>query len=121
MKTLTVLCNLVLFGFTCLVLVTDGTPTQAVYAFLGLLLLLVPIFTVAAILRSTRKPSWGLPGIIGNIVLLAFGCWAFVDQYPHPDEEGFVAYVVLMALTPVLSVVWFLRTGHGSRRLQAHV
>lgn len=26
-----------------------------------------------------------------NFVLLGFTCWAFVDQYPHPSEEGLVA------------------------------
>jgi len=119
MKTLTVLCNAALFGFTCLVLMTDGAPTQAIYILFALLLLLVPIFTVIAVVASAWRTPLGPIAMVCNIVLLAFACWAFIDQYPHPEEEGFVAYLVVVALAPVLSVVWFLWGGH--RRLQAGV
>lgn len=43
--------------------------------------------------------------IICNVVLIGFVCWALVDQYPHPHENGFTAYAVLIVLTPILSVV----------------
>ena len=49
--------------------------------------------------------------IVWNIVLLGFICWAFVDQYPHPQEEGFIAYVLIMVLTPILSIVALLFRG----------
>ncbi len=119
MKTLAILCNVVLFCFTCLVLVTDGLATQAIYIIFSLLLLLIPIFTVVAIVLSARRTALGPVAIICNIVLLAFSCWAFVDRYPHPEEDGFIAYVLLLALTPILSVALFLRNRQHSRRLPA--
>lgn len=46
--------------------------------------------------------------IICDIVLIGFVCWALVDQYPHPKEGGFIAYAVLIVLTPILSVAAYL-------------
>ncbi len=40
-----------------------------------------------------------------NVILLASLACAFVDQYPHPDESGFMAFVVVAAATPLLSAV----------------
>jgi hypothetical protein len=54
--------------------------------------------------------------IICNIVFLAHFCWAFVDQYPHPEEEGFIAFTVLMVLTPILNVVVLFRSKAGDGR-----
>ncbi len=42
--------------------------------------------------------------IISNVVLLGFVCWALVDTYPYAQEEGFIAYVILMTLTPILTL-----------------
>lgn len=139
MKTLTVLCNIVLFGFTCIVLATDGAPKEARYIIFTLLLMLIPIFTVFAIVRSGAGSSWpNLPmkrntleaqpktGVLSsrktaiervaaicNIVLLGVVCWAIVDQYPHPEEEGIVAFSVLTVLTPILSAVVLFRSGRA--------
>jgi hypothetical protein len=142
MKTLTVLCNVVLFGFTCLVLATDGAPTAAVYIIFTLLLMLIPVFTVFAITRSgagdggpnlhsRRKTAEAQPrtgvfssahtaiarvAAICNVVLLVFVCWAFVDQYPHPEEDGFIAFAALTVLTPILSGVMLFRSRPGNSR-----
>lgn len=43
--------------------------------------------------------------IICNFALLGFICWALVSQPSHPQEEGFVAFVLVSVLTPILSVV----------------
>jgi hypothetical protein len=51
--------------------------------------------------------------IICNIVFIGFVCWAFVDQYPHPKEEGIIAFTVLMVLTPILSLVALFLSGAG--------
>jgi hypothetical protein len=51
---------------------------------------------------------------ICNVVLLGFTGWAYVDQYPHPKEDGFVAFIVLMVLTPILSLAALVRGGAGA-------
>jgi hypothetical protein len=59
--------------------------------------------------------------VICNIVLLAFTCWAFVDQYPHPEEDGLIAFTVLMVLTPILSLAVLFRRGAGDGWLGLHM
>jgi hypothetical protein len=41
-------------------------------------------------------------------------CWAVVDQYPHPEEDGVIAFTVLRVLTPILSLVVLFRYGAGN-------
>ena len=117
MNTLTVLCNVVFVLFTCLVLADDGFPTAPAYIVFTLLMLLVPAFTVLAIARSGAATGTAMKRVAGvaNIVLLACIGLAIVDQYPHPAEPGFVPYVVLALLTPILSLaVLFRRGGTGT-------
>jgi hypothetical protein len=52
--------------------------------------------------------------VICNIVLLGFACWAIMSQYPHPEEEGVVAYTVLVVLTPILSLLALFRKVKGT-------
>jgi ABC-type sugar transport system permease subunit len=111
MKIVAIIFNIVLFGFTCLVLVTDGPPQEAVYVFLSLLSLAVPLFSVLVLWRFLKSTAMKIVAGICNIVLLGFHCWAFLSQYPHPKEEGFVAFAVLMFLTPILTVAALLRSG----------
>lgn len=139
MKIMAVICNIVLFGFTCLVLLVDGLPKAVSYIVFTLWLLLTLILSSVVISRSGASDGWlGHPmkrkaseeqkkiddlssmntvmrfvAIICNIVLLGFTCWAFVDQYPHPEEEGLIAFTVLMVLTPILSLVALFRSGGG--------
>jgi len=147
MKTLTVLCNIVLFGFTCFVLVTDGTPKEASYIVFTLLVVLIPILNVVVLFRSRADDGWVGPhmkekaletqpktdaissrstaiervAVICNIILLGFACWAFVDQYPHPEEDGVIAFAVLMVLTPILSLVVLFRNGAKDSWLGLHI
>ncbi len=134
MRALALACNVLLFAFTCLVIVTDGAPTQAPYVAFTLLMLLVPVFTVVAIVRRgagaawTRVPAAGVPAGAApadrpaapgaaleraaaavNLLLLACVVAAVAAQYPHPKEEGVVAFVVLALATPVVSAVALLR------------
>jgi formate hydrogenlyase subunit 3/multisubunit Na+/H+ antiporter MnhD subunit len=146
MKIVAVICNIVLFGFTCLVLLVDGPPKGASYIVFTLWLLLTLILSSVVISRGGASDGWlGLPmkrkaleeqkktddlsststvirivAIICNIVLLGFTCWAFVDQYPHPEEDGLVAFTVLMVLTPILSLVVLFRGGAGHGWLGPH-
>jgi len=139
MKIVAAFCNVVWFGFICLVLVTDGFPKEAGYIFISLLHLLTPLLTLVVILRSGTSDGWlGLRlkrealeelgkidnpssmstamrfvAIICNIALLGFLCWTLLGQPPHPEEEGFVAFVVVSVVTPILSVVVLFRIGAG--------
>jgi len=129
MKLIAVILNIALFLFTCLVLITDGISKDAVYNVFSLLLLLVPIFNLVIILHDGAGSNWldfhlkrkvaeeqtksnSLPdrnpvlrifAIIFNIILLGFSCWAFISQYPHPRESGYILFAVIVFLTPVLS------------------
>jgi hypothetical protein len=109
MKTLAVLCNVVLFTFTGFVLATDGAPTKPAYIILGLVLLMTPIVTVFALERHTAGDGARRAAVACNVVLLAFVCWALVDQYPHPREAGFIEYVIAVVLTPLVSAAALLR------------
>ena len=141
MKIVAVICNIVLFLFTCLVFVTDGPPRGAVYIVITLWTFLTLILNTVVISRIGAGDGWlrfhekrkaleeqketddrsstsaimRIVAIICNFVFLGFHCWAFVDQYPHPQEDGFIAFVVLMALTPILSLVvlFHSRAGDG--------
>jgi len=115
MKALAVLCNVVLLAFTCLVLVAEGVSSEAAYIVLTLLLIVVPGLSVVALVRGGGGGTWSFARVAAlcNIVLLGFICWAIVDQYPHPEEPGFLPYLALVVLTPVLSAV---ALAYGGRR-----
>ncbi len=145
MRLLAVISNIVLFAFTCLVLATDGLPRETGYIILSLLLLLIPIISLVLIFRSGviairpgprteqetpdllregegRSSTWTMmktAAILGNIVMFGFAIWAIVSQYPHPEEEGVIAYTVVVLMTPVLSLFALTRGGARWPRLQA--
>jgi len=106
MKTIAVICNVVFWGFFCMVMVTDGPP-QGADIIWSLLLFLIPILNVVVI-RVLSSPSRvaKLAALVGNIIWLGLACWRIVDTLPsHPKEEGLIEFVVLLALTPLLSGV----------------
>jgi hypothetical protein len=47
---------------------------------------------------------------------LVFICWAIVEQYPHPEEDGVVAYTLLAVLTPILGMAVLLFGGRSRGR-----
>jgi hypothetical protein len=138
MRIVAVICNVVLFAFTCLVLVIDGLPKEVSYMVFTLWSLLTLILSAVVIFRWGNDGWLGLPkerkaleeqkktddlasasmmrivAIVCNIVLIGFVCWAFVDQYPHPEEDGVIAFTLLMVLTPLLSLVVLFRSGVGA-------
>jgi formate hydrogenlyase subunit 3/multisubunit Na+/H+ antiporter MnhD subunit len=146
MKLLAFICNVALLGFTGLVIMTDGMSRQAVYVVFTLWLLLVPIFNMVVLWRSGLVPGWtGFPGkeksqeekkstdspsfispamkitaVICNVILLGSLVWVYVDQYPHPKEEGFIAYILVVLLTPVLSSVAILLGRVKKGQIQFH-
>ena len=107
MRTLTVLCNAVLFVITCLIVATEGVPNKAAYLVFTLLLMMIPVFTVFAIVRSTTERV----AAVCNVVLLGFVCWALADQYPPPEGVSVVVFAVFTALTLVLSAAVLFRIG----------
>ena len=119
MKITAIVLNIALFLFTCMVLVTDGPPQEASYIVFAVWSQLTLILTPVAIsllwpgsgwIRNVRTKDLMLfAAIILNIVNLGFVCWALVDQYPHPDEEGFIEYAVLLVLVPIVSLVVLYR------------
>jgi hypothetical protein len=115
MKSLAILCNVVLFAFTCLVLATDGGPTKAAYVVFTLVLLVTPVATVFVLARRAAGDGMRRAAVACNVVLLASVCWAFVDQYPHRSDPGLIEYVVTAVLTPLVSAAALLR-GEWTRR-----
>jgi len=136
MKISAIICNIMLFLFTCFVLVTDGPPTETIYivitlwTFLTLILNTVVISGIRVgngwvslnqkekVLKEQKKTnefssvgtSLRIVAIFNNIIFLGIHSWAFVDLYPHPEEDGFIAFVALMVLTPILSLVVLIRS-----------
>jgi hypothetical protein len=106
MKILTVICNVVFWGFFCMVMLTDGPPmgSDILWSWIPLL---VPIFNVVVI-RVLSSPSRAakLVALVSNIAWMGLACWLVMVRYPsHPKEGGLIEFVALMALTPLLSVV----------------
>lgn len=36
--------------------------------------------------------------------MLGWSCWAIVAQYPHPEEDGVIAFTLLVVLTPMITL-----------------
>ncbi len=106
MKILAVICNVVFWGFLCMVMLTDGPPKGADILW-SLVPFLMPMLNVAVI-RIIASPSRDLKlvALVGNVVWLGVAGWRIIQDLPsHPNEEGLLAFVVLFALTPLLSGV----------------
>ena len=117
MGTVAITANALLSAFTLLVLVTDGAPTDPVYILYTALVVAIPLLSGYLLVRGlARRDRLGAgrrrtAAIVGNLVLAGASVWAVVDQYPHPEEEGLVAYLLLLGLTPILNVIAFLFAG----------
>jgi hypothetical protein len=51
--------------------------------------------------------------IILNIVLLGYACWAVFQ--PHPAEEGYIPYVIVVLLAPIINITILLGIGPKNR------
>ena len=126
MRAAAVVLDVVLVAFTCLVLATDGASREVPYIVFGFLLLAVPTLSAALLVQTGRRRSDRASdaspamrrarhiAVLCNVWLLATASWALYDQYPHPDEQGFVAYVTVVLLTPILSIVALLTSSSWS-------
>ena len=131
MRVVAVVSNIVLFAFTCFVLLTDGVSREVPYLILTVLLLFVPIVSSVVLLRRRAKgdgqdahderPSSSTHiarvAILFNVLLFGFSCWAIVAQYPHPKEDGVIAYALIVVLAPILNVVVFFSSWRSDSRL----
>lgn len=122
MKTLAVVCNVVLFAFTLFVILTEGASKDPVYVVFGVMLIAIPIVNVILISRMRKndmdanQDTTARVGVaIGNLVMLGLAVWAIIDQYPHPDEAGVIEYTILVLGTPILSMFVMLHASHGFR------
>ncbi len=117
MRLAAVVLNVLLLAFFCIVLVVDGFPKELSYIAYTLFFLLTLVFNVVVISRdAVRRTSVVVRNvaILCNVVFLIRSVWAFVQQYPHPKEDGFVAFVVLVATTPIFSMFVLVRSRAGS-------
>ena len=106
MKIAAVVVNVFFWLLFCTVMVTDGPPTGA-DILISLVAFVMPILNVLVI-RFLPSPGRGmrLVALVANIAWLALICWLIGSRYPsHPQEEGLLLYVAVMALTPVVSAV----------------
>jgi hypothetical protein len=111
MRIVAVICNVVLWGFFCMVMLTDGPPKGA-DILPSVIPFVMPILNVVVIgVLSLPSRVVKLTALVSNVVWLGLACWLIMDRYPsHPKEEGLIEYVALMVLTPLLSaVVIYLR------------
>ena len=134
MKIVTIICNIMLLGITCLLLLFEGISKEPVYIIFTFLLLLVPILNIVLIFGSRVNHSWlilnfksksseeqnkvdnlssiypfmKIVALILNIAIIGFASWSIATNYPHPKEYGVLAYTLLVVLTPVLSLITIL-------------
>ncbi len=116
MRLAAVVLNIILFAFLCVVLVVDGFPKELSYIAFTLFALLTLAFNAIVISRVAMGPTSAVMtnvAILCNVVFLIRSVWAFIQQYPHPKEDGFVAFIVLMATTPIFSIFVLARSGAG--------
>ena len=120
MKIVIIICNVVFWGFLCMVMLTDGPPkgTDIIWA---LVPFLMPMLNVAVI-RVVSSPSRVLRrvALVSNIVWLGLACWRIIQELPsHPKEEGLLEFVVLFVPTPLLSAVAIYASLRASEPLSA--
>jgi len=118
MRIIAIVLNVIMVLFTLMVFVTDGLATKPLYLLFSILLVLVPVINIV-VFAGRRKPSPAgeaapalrarNPVIIANLVLVAAVIWVLIQQGPHPQEPGYVEYVILLFLAPIFSLLTILR------------
>ena len=111
MKVLAIIFNIVLFLFTFFVLVTDGLPVQVRYMFATMWVVLTPVITIMVIYLSRSKysgiyfktNSLKVLAVVFNIALIVYAAWGIFKT--HPAEVGYIPYLVLVSLTPILNLI----------------
>lgn len=122
MRVTAIVCNIIMCVLTSLVVISEGVSNELIYQGFTLFMLLVPIMSTFILIksvmpRSTKlfKSSAYLVATILNILMVAFLVLAMVDQYPHPKEDGFITYVIIVAITPIINTFVLYRLFKGTR------
>ena len=133
MKYFTVVFDFVLLAFMGFVLFTDGTPSDPMYTFITIFSVFTLIYSSVILLLSKAKKCrfpefrWKETGVesragqashiyknseiiafVCNVFFFGFVCWALLNQGPHPEESGIVAFAVMMITAPVLNLLALL-------------
>jgi hypothetical protein len=125
MRVIAIVCNIIFLIFTSLVIIGEGVSNELTYQVYTIFLLMVPIISTVILLaskmpistKSFKTPTY-LIAMILNFLMLAFSIMAIVDQYPHPEEHGFVAYVAIVFFVPIINTLVLFRFFKNSRQVQ---
>jgi hypothetical protein len=131
MRTAAVVCNVLVFVVTGLIVVTEGWPREPRYLALTLVMLFVPALSAVVLARRQRAPEVRSTGggrppamtptaraaVAGNLVMLGASGWEAVAQYPYAEGASVIPFAMLVVCTPVLSLLAFLgRRGSAKRK-----
>jgi hypothetical protein len=125
MGSAAVVCNVVLFALTRVIVVTEGMPSDARYLVLTFLVLLVPPLTAVLLVGeylAAQTPSTDGggssaisltqgAGVLCNVVLFRASCWAGVAQYPYSEGNSVIPFAAVTIGTPILSLAALLGGG----------
>jgi len=125
-----IVCNVVLFAITGVIILTEGVPREARYLVLTLLMLAVPLLSAVVLVRGRaalagrRADATGSPtitltragAVVCNLILLGASCWETVVQYPYPEGNSIIPFAVLAIGTPIVSLVALLAGGRSAMR-----
>jgi hypothetical protein len=133
-RTAAIVCNTVLFAITGVILVTEGVPRDARHLALSLLMVLVPLLSAVVLVlertasrgpsrdedgSSTRSPR-NRAAVLGNLALFGASCWASVAQYPYPEGNSVIPFVLLAIGAPLLNLTALLREGRKAMKTSPH-
>lgn len=130
MGTNAIVCNVVLFAITGIIILTEGVPREAYYQILTFLVLLVPLFSAVVLVRERIAPQGSSTdddvsstirftnraAVLCNLVLVGASCWATVAQYPFPEGNSVIPFVILAICAPILSLMALLGGGRRAVR-----
>ena len=120
MGTAAIVCNVVLFAITGVVLLTEGMPEASHFVVLTVLMLLVPLLTAVVLVRERlASPAVTLVNrvaVLCNLVLLGASGWEAVAQYPYPEGNSVIPFALLAVCTPILSLMALLGGGKTAMR-----
>ena len=110
----------------------EGVPGETRYLILTLLPLLVPVPTLAVLLRggvtrreprtlgdpSSRRAFISRAAVLFNLALVGFSSRAAIAQYPYPEGNCVIPFGLLMVFTPIVSVAVLFRGRKGNGQEQ---
>lgn len=114
-----VICNVLVFAVTGIIVLTEGVPKKPHYLVLTLLMLLVPAQSTVVLLRKAGAHRAKSPGddgssaktlgereaVLCNAVLGGASCWAAVAQYLYAEGSGVIPFAVLVVGTPLVTLL----------------